>query len=317
MDPVLGIIVNTALTVTCSRLMWWAINRFKEVLKKYDGWRDIKEMQTYLFGLHEDKCAILTGENRWPSVNDPRVCFGEEYEAGSPLPPYDIKGMKLLIDNLHKRHGTLLDFWRPEDNIQIKRVPGSLILLGGTRVLKTGTDALEPFKTVLPFRFIDRNEVPKEKLCPWHTREKDEHDSDDINRVFSDEKTGAKYQKDSKTDRYLIDTIDQDRSPFGPSVSPEGRIERDVVRLTIVPNSVPNFQAKKLIIINPGYGAGSCIDEIFNNGNILQRLCSVARDSTTPWLQAVFTVSVRHTDESEEYKDLELIEDAIMPLPRG
>ena len=258
-----------------------ADDKVVERLKK-ELFPDVKQMQTRLFGMHQNDFAPLHGFNRWPSLSNPDDFFGKGIE-GFEIPPYNYEG-------IYKVAATHLDFnkvqsLKDEDLLIDKK--SNLLLMGGATINSKVNHILNTFDQ-LPIQFVDRSSLKRKYLPAEHP--------EIITRAYTDPQNNT-YSKESITSKYLVNTQEPDNPPLGPFVSPQGKITGDVILLTILPGN----GGKRLIWVTAGYGAGTKLPEIICNGNVLEQLCSSIKHQTSPWLQAAFVVSVDHLSNHEIY----------------
>lgn len=251
---------------------------------------DVKGMQTRLFGMHSADFVPLNGVNRWCSADRPTRFFGEDVLKGYPVPPYNYAGLSQVLQSL----GDPSSF-SVLDEKRIVKLSGNLLVLGGTRINRNVARAMRRFPN-LPFRFVTRAHVDERFISarPPAT----------IRRVYTD-KEGRRYFRDSKTNGVLVAGSEPDRPPFGPVVSSRGRIESDVILLSIV----PGMSGKRTTLVSAGYGANARLWDVLCRGGTLEELCSRGlKDQAHPWMQAVFIVPVEHAKEGEKYGTPELRE---------
>lgn len=246
------------------------------------------ELSDLVFGIKTGGLAPSNGINKWPSRNNPKLNFGEipNIDSGFAAPPYDLLGIKKVKEHI----GNFNEFV-PKGNNQIVKVDSNLLLIGGN-INRQLIEFRNSLKYDLPLVFKDINLIPK-KYRPNRLEE--------IERHFTDI-DGHAYTKISKATKVLIDKTDSSIPPIGPYVSADGKIESDVVLLSVLP--APN--GKRAILVQPGYGAGSRLDDLLFNGNILGKIYEVVRKEAYPWFQAAFFVKVEPKGYHEYYDIPEL-----------
>ena len=262
---------------------------------------EVKHWQSFLFGIYATAdYPVYNGENRWECVEELGHFFGETHLGGRPSPPYNYVGYAEL-----KSKVTTARMVRDSD-LGLHE-PSNKLLLGGDRILPEVAQRRLEYAERLPYWFVPADQLSRSARPADPPQE--------IQRYYFDQATGRHYRKTSITGKYLVDTRSDVGSPFGPFVSQDGRITRDVILLTIL----PGVRGHVVTLINPGYGAGARLGQLLTDGNILQELFRACRDvkQGDPWLQAVFTCSVDHSDETETYGPLELVPDSVVPLERS
>jgi len=266
----------------------------------FDLAKEVKHWQSYLFGMYGTDYPVFNGENRWECVEEPGVFFGESDLDGRPSPPFNYVGyaeLKWRVTGLRMVRDVDISFEEPSNKL----------LVGGDRIFPEVAARREQYADRLPYSFLPASDLVDRGLPP--------EPPERIERHYYDKATRKHYRKKSVTGKYLVDTRSNTTWPFGPFVSPEGRIERDVILMTIL----PGIRGRVATLVNPGYGAGSKLGDLLTEGDILQSLFRACKDvgQADPWLQAVFTCSVKHDDETEEYGPLKLVPDSIVPLSRS
>lgn len=247
------------------------------------------ELSDYVFGIKTGGLAPSNGTNKWPSRNDPTLNFGEIPNMGSGFaaPPYDLLGIKAVKEHI----GNFNEFI-PKENDQMVKIDSNLLLIGGN-INRQLIDFRNSLKYDLPLVFEDINLIPN-KYRPNRFEE--------IERHFTDS-DGQAYTKISKATKVLIDKTDINIPPIGPFVSADGKIESDVILLSVLP--APN--GKTAILVQPGHGAGSRLADVLFNRNILDKIYGVVRNEAYPWFQASFFVEMKTEGYSEHYD---------IPVPR-
>lgn len=241
------------------------------------------KMKDYLYGISSGGLAPSSGINRWISMDDPKVYFGQTSFSNYPAPPYDLAG---LNEVRHLLTGDWNSFVRQDDDKIV--YPNSNLLLTGGRInsqLQTIRDELLP---KLPLRFVNIYEIPRNFILP--------NRPELITRYFTDNQNNS-YYKESSTNRILCNSLDKKSPPYGPFISSDGQLELDVILLTVLP--APN--GKRAILVDPGHGAGSRMAELLFNHYILEELYKRLYKEAFPWFQAVFSVEVAYKGYHEIY----------------
>jgi hypothetical protein len=241
------------------------------------GWKrtkDVIKAQKFLFGIDEPQgFGPIYGKNSWQSTTESGKYYGDEKR----IPPYDFKGLMTLGAVL--MDGNLSRFTSKDNNYVIKTCP-NLLFLGGTTINSDLRMALQNQSVDLPLKFRPIDE-PQTITRLFHDADYDEH----------------LYSKESKTGRYLVDTRTNDK--YGPYVR-DGRITDDVILLTVLPLRLQGQLRKRMISVIPGYGGGARLADVLCDGDVLDPIMKTLSGSRR-WFQAVFTVSVIHSDHGESY----------------
>lgn len=267
----------------------------KQQMPRKEEPQDVKDIQMRLFGMRKDDLVAVRGQNRWPSIEKPDICFGEEWVIREPVPPYDYEGLSRFAAEFTD----LLSVTAKDDNTKIPW-KGSVLLIGGTRINPLMKRVWEQEESKnFPFQFVDQVMI-SESHRPDAPRE--------FTRVYTDP-YGKRYKKTSKTGWYVVDINDPHRRPIGPLVTREGKITRDVIVLTVLRNILPEVPdtVKRLILVNAAYGAGQRLSDVLSNGQVLQDIYKeMVGRHRDPQFQAVFVTPVEHLEHTEFYREPEL-----------
>ena len=247
---------------------------------------EVKDMQRILFGMHTSNFAAVLGtdvKRPWMSVEQPFEPF-KRYNV--PVPPRDAEGLVNLHTQLGDYDISKFAILGRESQLSSK---SNLLVIGGTSV----NDYAKGFLAGLParpFRFVFHNLAQFE-----------------LQRIYVSSE-GQEFRHTSRFNQVLMKTNEPDRSPLGPVVSSDGKIVRDIILLTIGPTR----DGKHVTHFYPEFGAGVCLPNIINNGDVLEALLRGLGRQESPWLQAAFSVPVYYDQQREIYGIPDLIE--VRPL---
>lgn len=267
--------------------------------------KEVQEMQKYLFGMYQKGTIfpICHGYNEWKNCDNPNDFFGKG-RGIDPLPPYDITGIYNLRETLRKEFGLSIETM--DYNI---RISGPAVLVGGSKTNPKAGEVIAFYSKYLPFRFMEKEKIPP------HLLPKDSYSKKKFSRYYID-KNDKRYRKTSKTGKYVVDYEKyKEKELFGPIVSSEGHITKDILLVTILPG-----ENGPITIVTDAYGSAARITDILCSADILRNLVEALAEDHTPrfigeshsWLQAVFEVPVEVKDNMEYYLEPNLLE--VRPL---
>jgi hypothetical protein len=265
------------------------VNRLRRQL-----FRDVEELQNRLFGLHRGQFGAIRGLNKWASQQNPKRYFGVEHLQKDAVPPYDYVGLA----NLHALYSDLY-FAQEEDPSFVLEECRDILIIGGRSINPAMGNAVDDLQH-LPFQFVDKENVQKQFVSSdW---------PDTFRRTYVHD-DGEVFSKQSYRNKYLVAVDEPGRPPFGPFIDASGRLQTDVILLTIAPAA----GQRRLVLVRPGHGAGSRLADVMASGDHLERLAgAIDGRQPGPWLQAVFTVPVQQDEAGEHYGLPELAE--VVPL---
>jgi hypothetical protein len=267
----------------------------------------VTKKQSRLFGMHmkNEDIKACHGHNKWwlKDEEGTRSKFYDKGKPNIPLPPFDWKGLMDVQNTLIENDRYTMEI---RDHIQKTEIKNNCLVVGGTRINETVKRLSDVYKNDLPYGFVSDKEIPRDLMDDIL----EEPPPPRFDRFFADESEKI-YTKISKTGWYLTDrTRIRRQKPFGPIVSHEGEIKKDVILLTIMPADADRH---KLTVVQAGYGGGSCLREMLYNYKILSKLYNAVDGQQDPWLQAVLECKVTYKDGAEHYEISKI--PVVKPLP--